>query len=320
MSEQGNNDAATHAARRQLADWWAEWELDQQLRAADVEPDTRAEWSARYGAATRYELDIPADGDVRLLRPADPEWGPVYVLVLAGEHEPDHHWIPFSRFSVPAMESEWLTGLRSAPLRVLCGWNARQPSAHQWPPSWRVRRLSGLTLERQHMFFRALTGGTPLAAKWRRQQGPPLQHPADPRHEYRDEEVARLDAHGLAVTGRICFEEEPTTYLNKPDAPSALWQAAENRPLYGVPVALYRTVDHEVTVAVFAAAAGQIRIRLVTRAGLPCVTFDGGTIGAAGQWVADRFKNGVAEAPDAITHDLTTLQDAHGRTWRLKKG
>ncbi len=312
MPDKEKRGAGTSPAQRQLAEWWAEWTLDQQLREQDASAPGPKD-IAIY-RSTRYTADAPAEGDIRLLHPAGPAWGPVYVLVL------EQCWIPFSRFGVPAFETEWRTGLRSAPLRVLCGWNARHLADNRSPASWRVRRVTDLTLERQRMFFEAIRSGKPLASKWQQQQGPPLRHPADPRHEYRDEEEARLDAHGLALAAPVCIEEEPTTYLDQPAAPGGLWQAAESRPLYGVPVALYRTVDGTVTVAVFAADTGRVRIRLVTRAGLPCDTFDGGTVGAAGQSVTDRIENGVVVAPATITHDLTTLQDAHGRTWRLKKG
>ena len=319
MPDNEKANATISASRRQLADWWAEWALDQQLRGEKPATDVSAKSSVGHGTGTRYDLDAPRDGDVRLLHPSGPEWGPVYVLVLASETGADSDWVPFGRFSVPAMESEWKTGLRSAPLRVLCGWNARRPAANRWPPSWRVRRLEGITLERQRMFFQSVTSGARLEAKWRRQQGPPLCHPADPRHEYCDEEVMRLDAHGVALVSPVCVEEERATYLSEPNVPEVGWRAAESRPLYGAPIALYSTVDGDVTVAAVPVDSSQVRIQLVTKAGLPCVACDGGTLYAADEFISDRIENGMVNIPIFESSRLTTLQDAHGRNWRLKR-
>ncbi len=303
-------------ARRQLATWWAEWELDCALGGAAGDAAESAAPRRTSGTRERYSVAAPQVGEIRLLRPAAACWGPVYVLLLQGAEDRELYWVPFSRFHTPAWEEEWRTGLRAAALRVCCGWNARCPHPAHPPASWLVRRLTGATLERQHALFAAVRGRGPLGP-FRRCCGPPLCHPADPRYTYRDEETARVDAHWPDAI-RPQLEESTSAYLGRIGAEGVGWQAAETAGGYARPLAIYRTADGAYTVIVYQAVAGENRLRVITRTGLPATALDGGVVGGYGGGRSTPIKGGVTKFVGGDTLRLSVVHDAHGRAWALE--
>ncbi len=209
------NTSSREVERRQLAEWLAERALDQKL--VDESPLIMSQ------ARLRYDEPVvsPSPGDIYLLRPASSLWGPVYVLVVDSDGAT---WrvIPFSRYATPAVPGEWLSGIDSVPLRVLCGWNARNVAAAVFLPGV-VRKLGaaqGVEVQQLDQYVR---GVGEVAEDKAGRFGPPIIHPADPRYEYLDEERARVDDH-LPMVGEG----------RDGDANRSRWLlAAEGRPRYG---------------------------------------------------------------------------------------
>ena len=143
-------------------------------------------------------------------------------------------WIPFSRFTVPACREEWKTDLRAMPLRVLCGWNARITAGNPMLPSWPVRRLRGKTLGRQRAWFAVIMGKQPVPERWVRRVGPPVLHPADPRHRYLDEERERVDHCFFQHNGESAWPPaEAGVYASAARMDPTPWnRAAEERGRY----------------------------------------------------------------------------------------
>lgn len=202
MNEQRKTrDAKAEAAREKLAEWLEVWSLDRALTGDGPSGETVA-----FRPARRRETRPPREGDIRLLAPAGAEdlhtGRPIYAVLLEG---PSGHmqWIPFGRFSVPALPTEWITGLRAEPLRVLCFWNARVVAEGREPASWPVRRLPPHRLAHWKRVEQILREGRQPPARLAGRIGPPLPHPADPRHLYVHEERERLDGFFIPAPCRM---------------------------------------------------------------------------------------------------------------------
>jgi len=147
-------------------------------------------------------------GDIRLLNP----WlvrevrRPLYFAVL-GEWL-DGMWLiaPFARFSLPATVGEFNTGRgesdpRQSPLSVLSLWNAHTVPPEVVQQSWFLDTLSESELENAWEVFRQVMTGKALPPHLMERVGPPMHHPADPRHDYLAEEAG-----GLSPLGRSAEE------------------------------------------------------------------------------------------------------------------
>lgn len=192
--------------RRRLLLWLSEWEVDRFLRGTC--PPCRVRARTRQGpwgggsrsvpATAAPGMQRPQPGDVWLLRPSPATIGspgerPVYVLVLDVAGQGALLVVPFSRYSSPATPAEWRTGLRVPALRVLCLWNRRYAHPPLVDRGWLCTRLPRRFLDRARAMW-TLAGENPdKVAPRNRSLGPPLVHPADPRHAYLAEESALID-------------------------------------------------------------------------------------------------------------------------------
>ncbi len=187
--KQGGRSGPADGRIRRLAEWLREWAVDQALRGEPAGP-------AAAGRTRPVSYDeVPGIGDIRVLHPASVASAqrPLYIALL--DHAPSGAWLaaPFSRFANPASPGEWLTGRRSAALRVLCPWNARWMPAATVLRSWRAGRLTP----------RERDGALRVLDAWRRGARPdpaleaatglPVLHPDDPRRIYEDEEARLMD-------------------------------------------------------------------------------------------------------------------------------
>jgi hypothetical protein len=163
-----------------------EWRIDRALREEAVAPSQ---------PAVRAVDDVePAGGQIRLMHPiADSSESPLYVVVLDQNASGDWRVAPFSRFSEPAVPGEWLTGLDSAALRVLCLWNDRTVSTERLARSWVVGQMGEDVRMKALSICARLESGEAFPESIRHETGPPLRHPLDPRHEYLDDETEHLD-------------------------------------------------------------------------------------------------------------------------------
>jgi hypothetical protein len=212
------------AARQAAAAWWQERSIDLALRESDP-PDAPPE-PAPY--RRRAEHPQPRPGDIHLLipHPAPLDDEPAYVLVTAARGG-KIDLVPFGRYRHPATPGEWRTGLTATPLQVLCLWNHRTG----WPTerllSGRVGTLAAKRLNTVLRLLNHVLGQEPITGNMPPGLGPPLEHPLDPRHDYLDEERARIDAYESTAPALVVLEGKPR--------PAAWRLAAEGRPVYGRP-------------------------------------------------------------------------------------
>ncbi|HMP72698.1 MAG TPA: hypothetical protein PKE55_05480 [Kiritimatiellia bacterium] len=220
--------SSLEAQRRLLAAWLHERHLDITLR--DPAPPIPPATGLRYDRPPPATWSSPRPGSIHLLRPTPgpSSWGPVYVCLL--EATPSGiRAAPFSRYAVPAVPGEVATELPHAPLRVLCLWNHHLIPAHRLMPqsvaSWPARAWPAILAYHQH-----LAGKSPSPTPRKLHIGPPLIHPADPRHDYLEEERQRLHDH--IHSPAALNHESPATIIAFDSIRPAWRLAAEGRPPY----------------------------------------------------------------------------------------
>lgn len=194
------NDAVTR-----LATWIAHWRTDRQSSISALLPVLPADASRPQPSSDIRPYDSPdfIPGDIRLLDP----WlvrGTTRPLLFAVLREwMDGLWLiaPFSRFPVPATVGEWMTGFESSEeLAVLSLWNAHTVPYDVLRKSWFVARLNNSQLANAWSVFQHVATGKPISDDQIKSQiGVPLNHPADPRHDYLTEEVAMMSPLALAA-------------------------------------------------------------------------------------------------------------------------
>ena len=233
-----NIDPETLRHRRQLAAWLHEWNLEQHLRRVDI--DERGDLAeGDLPAPTPHAYPRPGDiapGRILLLPPRRNSRidRPIYVLMLAEMESGACLIAPFSRFSVPALPGEWRTGLRAAPLRVLCLWNTRGAVRGLLEAGWPAARMSAMKLKQAFAICQGIWQSDAHTSSPSRNVGPPLRHPLDPRHGYISEETDLLDA-ATAIEANANGREparRASTALND-WKPEALRLAAEQKAHYG---------------------------------------------------------------------------------------
>ncbi|MBP7831242.1 MAG: hypothetical protein KA248_15140 [Kiritimatiellae bacterium] len=211
---------------RRLRQWLRERSVDLALRDDPEEAEPAA-------PGAFLEAGPPAAaGQVRLMHPqAEATSARLCYLAVLREARPGLFLAaPFSRFSVPALPGEWRTPRSESPLRVLCLWNARLLPAASLGRSWFVDELPGPEASEALAVFDALKGGAAMSAGGADRTGPPVIHPLDPRHEYRDEERAWMD--GVAAS---FFEQAGAGGEFPAVQPDELPLAAEPRKPYKMP-------------------------------------------------------------------------------------
>ncbi len=235
-----SRDAHVARWRNQLAAWMAERAVEAWLRDPEEDAAASAEEPAEAVVPQRlYILQREAEarwavGDIVLLRPLEGavRWGPVYGVLLEPAGPGQWLLVPFSRYATPAVPGEWKTGLVPDALRVLCLWNARETGAGIFLPG-RIKKMDARWVENTQALYRHVMNGDPLPDKDIVHFGPPLHHPADERYDYLEEEIQRLDDHGLAPPERQAAH--PPAIADEPAHPSAWLLAAEGRSGYGRP-------------------------------------------------------------------------------------
>ncbi len=315
---------ARAADRRKLAEWLAERELDSLLHYAD-DTTSESEPPADIGMPKDlYVRDTVCAGDIRLLMPRSGLGAidsPVYVAVLPGGVADEVVAVPFGRYGVPAFPTEWKTGMKQAALRVLCFWNAQRIAAEQFPPSWRVKRLTARQVTAWTEVRHQVEQGGELPAGVQNRVGPPLLHPADPRHAYIAEEQERVNPYFAAgQVNELTTSEEGGLYLTEWRSDPVDWlMAAEGREKYGVAAFIYVTEDDAVVVAVYEEETERVRVRIMNRDGFPCDRFDGGYLEAAAGARSDEIRGGIAMAPARMAASLEYIVDRSGQRVRLER-
>lgn len=224
--------------RTRLAAWLAEWDLEKRLREESPDEPAAGQGQAAVkppAGTLRYDRPVREiePGDIVILPPAGTVWGPVYVAVLAPHGRGRWLIVPFGRFATPAWWGEWSTGLSAPALTVACVWNSRVVSAAPLTALPRAGRLTARRREDLAAIYRHVQEGEDAPERLRRRLGPPLVHPADPRHDYLDEETMRLDQHIAAgeenAPGQMEARETSNSIPYPVHQPQALMLAAERR-------------------------------------------------------------------------------------------
>lgn len=195
-----NAEEPPDGQRDRLARWLAEWEIDDALAAvgagaSEPQPDAGAVGELAADIASTEDGPVPAPGQVRLFSP-EPRAArhrALYVALLAWRGEDVLLAAPYGRFSEPAVPGELLTVRDTPALRVLCPWNARPLTVTLLQRTWFVDKLDdGETAEAVDL-HRCMEQRHAIPAELRHRIGPPLRHPADPRHTYLRQERIRMD-------------------------------------------------------------------------------------------------------------------------------
>lgn len=241
--------------RASLARWLAEWELDRRLLAGvgagsfdaaqeswDAFPAAHAVPSASVATVDyRIQREALRCGEIRLMAPVaglGAAERPLYVAVLEAVGEGGFRVAPFSRFAEPATPAEWRTGLRAAPVRVLCLWNACVVPSTVLRRSWRGSRFAPAKRRRAMEIWRGLPAASELhaASSGAADVGPRLLHPADPRWEYLAGEAACMEETFRALSASLVGQTHPAGgkgFLYEQSADPELRKAAEPRGEYG---------------------------------------------------------------------------------------
>ena len=187
--------------RERLGRWLREWEIECRL----VEPEGPEDdmtgdayvIETAPGVVEEAEVHLPAVGQIRLLRPAKgpSAMHPLYVAILAQNDDGRFLVAPYGRFSEPAIPGELKTGRDEPCLRVLCLWKAQRVTTEQLARTWLVGELAEGERSEASAIHAFIDEGTPIPEALIERIGPPLVHPADPRHEYLDEENSLVIIH-----------------------------------------------------------------------------------------------------------------------------
>lgn len=216
-------------SRAKLEAWLDEWHADRILDRVSVPRDVGFEIDAPINQPE--DDPRPTYGDIRLLAPDAPAAGSRPVLLALLEPATESQWLvaPFSRFATPATPGELQTGLEDAGLAVLCVWNTARLPDSVLQQSWRVDAIGDELLADIQSLSRHLEHETQVQARLLDRIGPPLQHPADPRHTYVSEEMARMEQLQNPDTAA------PLIYPARADDEIDLPLAADTRRSYGIP-------------------------------------------------------------------------------------
>lgn len=223
-----NLDPAPEWQKERLARWLAEWEIDRSLAdeaggRSNVPDDRNHPGVGDMARPLSGEPEVSA-GQIRLLAPDICGCERlVYVAVLRREPDGRFLFAPFGRFSEPAVPGELLTGRDTVCLRVLCLWNAQTVSADILGRSWLADELTGPEIKEAMAVYSHVIEGGDLDSELEKRTAPPLIHPADPRHFYKDEENGLVSS--LAV-GSLVWPE-------RADEERELPMAAEPPETYG---------------------------------------------------------------------------------------
>lgn len=218
--------------RERLARWLRDWQLDRAIRSQEAgnasetretRPRTCEDAGAAVTVAPFEDPSRPARGQVRLFSPEYPPCreAPLYVLILDRLDDDTDSLVvvPFSRFTEPATDEEFLLEGLAPGLRVVQIWNAMILPGKVVSRSWLAATVSGDALDAARAVYRHTVTGEELPASAEKLVGSPLLHPDDPRHDYIEEEAActgalqsYLDAMQDRPTPPLVYERPTSTY------------------------------------------------------------------------------------------------------------
>jgi hypothetical protein len=196
---------------KRFALWLSHWAEEKERADSGELPDSLPPGITPVTSKVSRAFDSPdlVEGEIRVIDP----WlvpdvrGPLFFVIL--QEWIDGMWLiaPFSRFPVPATVGEWDTGREHNQLGILSLWNAHTVPDSVLKRSWFVDVLEPRELENARAVFRHVATGATLPANLLNDIGPPMYHPADPRHEYLASDAIALSP--LAELAREYVENLP---------------------------------------------------------------------------------------------------------------
>jgi hypothetical protein len=181
-----------------LSRWLLERELEQKMgetpMPGEEAEDTDLDLASFPDLLRSYDATIQP-GQIRLFAPAAHSGldGLLYFSVLKDWEENEWLIAPFSRYSSPVLPGELLLQREDTHLQTLCLWNARTMQKEQVEKSWIDSSLGTKELEESLAVFRSQLTGHELPDALKERIGSHIVRPDDPRIEYQNEEVLRLD-------------------------------------------------------------------------------------------------------------------------------
>lgn len=165
-----------------------------------------------------------AQGQIRVLSQLD---AIVYVVLLRRWTDSSYLIMPFSKYSFPATDEEYLTRQDGGMyLRVLQGWNARTLQDETLRQSWVAGELNQEDLTAAMALWNYVLGDADLPDNQLARTGVPIYRADDPRLSYKQETMQlfqELDERDMAIATQP--EEEEAL------SPLLFWNAAAERLL-----------------------------------------------------------------------------------------
>lgn len=202
--------------------------LDCRMReasAADDDTEDTGTWETTVSPTPSDPFDEElAQGQIRVLSQLD---AIVYVVLLRRWTASSFLIMPFSKYSFPATDEEYLTRQDGGMcLRVLQGWNARTLQDETLRQSWVAGELNQDDLTAAMALWNYVLGDAELAEDHLARTGVPIYRADDPRLSYKQETLdlfRELDEQDMEMAQQP--EEEKTL------DPLLFWNAAAERLL-----------------------------------------------------------------------------------------
>ena len=204
--------SSTPSDAKSIASWLADREAARDAMEMNVE-ETIQDSTLMATVSGEYDENI-AVAQIRILSKqytAQPDVIP-YIAVV--DKWDDDMWliVPFSPYKTPATPGEMETGLDTYGLHVLQAWNGRTVQEAILKKSYLFGVLSEKVRKDALALFRHEFGGVSLPSDFSARLGSPIIEAEDPRREYLDECIKRLNPLAKAV---IKMAEQHSVIIHK---------------------------------------------------------------------------------------------------------
>ncbi len=191
--------SSTPSDAKSIASWLADREAARDVMKMNVEETVQD--SARMATASDEYDDNIAVSQIRILSKQYTTEPDVIPYIAVVDKWDDDMWliVPFSPYKTPATLGEMETGLDTYGLHVLQAWNGRTVQDAILKKSYLFGELSEKVRKEALALFRYEFGGVPLPSDFSARRGCPIVEAADPRREYLDECIKRLEPLAEAV-------------------------------------------------------------------------------------------------------------------------
>ena len=182
-----------------IASWLADREAAREAMKMDVGETIQD--SARMAAGSEVYDENIAVAQIRILSKQYTTEPDVIPYVAVVDKWDDDMWliVPFSPYKTPATPGEMETGLDTYGLHVLQAWNGRTVQEAILRKSYLFGDLSEKVRNNAIALFRHEFGGVSLPSDFSARRGSPIVEVTDPRREYLDECIKRLNPLAKAV-------------------------------------------------------------------------------------------------------------------------